>query len=113
MQTTPPVDQAAVQRLRELIAVGSRILAKFELVDYLGHVSARVPGSDHVLIRARGAEQGDQLRMRPDQVVLVDPEGEPVAEQAVGGSPPMNQIEGEEAPHASTAEDAAYRPPDE
>jgi L-ribulose-5-phosphate 4-epimerase len=91
MRATPHVDQAALQRLRELIAVGSRILAKFELVDYLGHVSARVPGSDLALIRARGAEQGDQLRMRPDQVVLVDLEGE--AQEGF--------------------QDAAYKPPDE
>jgi ribulose-5-phosphate 4-epimerase/fuculose-1-phosphate aldolase len=92
MRATPNVDEAVLQNLRELIAVGSRVLARFELVDYLGHVSARVPGSDHALIRARGAEQGDQQRMRPDQVVLVDLEGEPVTD---GGSA------------------GAYRPPDE
>jgi L-ribulose-5-phosphate 4-epimerase len=91
VRAKPDLDPAVLQPLRELIATGSRVLARFELVDYLGHVSARVPGSDHVLIRARGAEQGDQLRMRADQVVLVDLEGEPVA----------------------GAEDAAYRPPDE
>ena len=91
MRVTPNLDAAVLQGLRELIAVGSRVLAKFELVDYLGHVSARVPGSDHALIRARGAEQGDQLRMRPDQVVLVDLEG--VLQEGF--------------------QDPSYRPPDE
>ncbi len=55
--------------------LGSRILAKLGLVDYLGHVSARVPRSDQVLIRPRGAEQGDQRRLTADQLLLVDLEG--------------------------------------
>ena len=80
-------DGTVIQELREKVALGSRVLAKFELVDYLGHLSARIPGSDRVLIRARGAEQGDQRRMTPEQVSLVDLEA--------------NHLEGE------------YRPPDE
>jgi L-ribulose-5-phosphate 4-epimerase len=58
--------------LREKISLGSRILAKLGLVDYLGHVSARVPGTERVLIRARGAEQGNQPHMTPADVALVD-----------------------------------------
>ncbi len=73
-----PLDPAVVRGLRETIALGSRILAKLELVDYLGHISARVPGSEYVLIRARGAEQGSQLHLTPEQVTLVDLEGEHV-----------------------------------
>jgi L-ribulose-5-phosphate 4-epimerase len=72
MKTTPRLDEAVVRELKEKIALGSRVLAKLELVDYLGHVSARVPGADYVLIRARGAEQGNQLHMRPEDVALVD-----------------------------------------
>ena len=83
----PPLDRSLVQELRQKVAVGSRVLARFELVDYLGHLSARVPGTDCVLIRARGAEQGDQRRMTPEQVSLVDLDA--------------NHLEGE------------YRPPDE
>jgi len=69
-----PIDLEApdVRALREKIALGCRILAKLELVDYLGHVSARVPGTELVLIRARGAEQGNQLHMTYEQVSLVD-----------------------------------------
>lgn len=70
------LDRAVVGELRAKIALGSRILAKLELVDYLGHVSARVPGTDYVLIRARGAEQGNQLHMRPEDVALVDLEAQ-------------------------------------
>src|SRR5438105_7078425 len=80
-------DGTVIQELRQKVALGSCVLAHFELVDYLGHLSARIPGSDFVLIRARGAEQGDQRRMTPEQVSLVDLEA--------------NHLEGE------------YRPPDE
>jgi ribulose-5-phosphate 4-epimerase/fuculose-1-phosphate aldolase len=72
-------DAPHVRALRETIALGCRILAKLELVDYLGHVSARVPGLDAVLIRARGAEQGNQLHMTADDVSLVDLEATKVA----------------------------------
>jgi len=72
-------DAPDVLALREKIALGCRILAKLELVDYLGHVSARVPGSDAVLIRARGAEQGNQLHMTADGVSLVDLEANHLA----------------------------------
>lgn len=72
------LEPTVVRGIRETIALGSRILAKMELVDYLGHISARVPGSDYVLIRARGAEQGSQLHLTPEQVTLVDLEGEHV-----------------------------------
>jgi L-ribulose-5-phosphate 4-epimerase len=65
-------DRDPAAELREKIVLGSRVLARLGLVDYLGHVSARIPGTDRVLIRARGAEQGDQRRLQSDQVVLVD-----------------------------------------
>jgi ribulose-5-phosphate 4-epimerase/fuculose-1-phosphate aldolase len=71
---TAPIDLESpdIRALREKVALGCRILAKLELVDYLGHVSARVPGTDQVLIRARGAEQGNQLNMTYKHVSLVD-----------------------------------------
>lgn len=72
MLSTIDMEAPAVRALREKVALGCRILAKLELVDYLGHVSARVPDSDSVLIRARGAEQGNQLHMTYEQVSLVD-----------------------------------------
>jgi ribulose-5-phosphate 4-epimerase/fuculose-1-phosphate aldolase len=65
-------DAPHVRSLRETIALGSRILAKLELVDYLGHVSARIPDTEAILIRARGAEQGNQLHMTAAGVSMVD-----------------------------------------
>src|ERR1700721_1997023 len=72
MSTSIDLDSPDIHALREKVALGCRILAKLELVDYLGHVSARVPGTDMVLIRARGAEQGNQLHMTYKHVSLVD-----------------------------------------
>lgn len=49
---------ASVEELREKVAISCRILALEELVeDTLGHVSARVPRNEEVLIRCRGAEE--------------------------------------------------------
>lgn len=75
MTDTVDLESPAIRALREKIALGCRILAKLELVDYLGHVSARVPGRDLFLIRARGAEQGNQLHMTYRHVSLVDIDG--------------------------------------
>ena len=72
MDTAIDIEAPEIVAIREKIALGCRILAKLELVDYLGHVSARVPGTDKVLIRARGAEQGNQLHMSYRHVSLVD-----------------------------------------
>lgn len=80
-------DRDLAAELREKIVLGSRVLAKLGLVDYLGHVSARLPGTDRVLIRARGAEQGDQRHLEPGQVVLVDLE----ARLIEGGLPPPDE----------------------
>ena len=45
MTASIDLEAPEIRSLRETIALGCRILAKLELVDYLGHVSARVPGS--------------------------------------------------------------------
>lgn len=66
------IDKRVVDHLKEMVATGCRILAKMGLVDYLGHVSARVPGTDYVLIKARGTDLGNLLDMTPEMVVMVD-----------------------------------------
>ena len=69
--------------LRNKVATGSRILAKLGLTDYLGHVSARVPGTDTVLIKGRGAEVGNMLYTDAEHVVLVDLDAMPVEEGGI------------------------------
>jgi len=66
------LDQKVVQDLKEKVATGCRILAKLGLTDYLGHVAARVPGTNYVLIKARGVDLGNLLNMTPDRVIMVD-----------------------------------------
>lgn len=56
--------------------MGCRILAKLELADYLGHVSARIPDTEYVLIKAKGLDVGNLLNMTPERVVIVDLEGQ-------------------------------------
>lgn len=75
MKTLAEVDASVIQDLKEKIALGCRILAKLELADYLGHVSARIPDTEYVLIKARGLDTGSLLNMTPEQVVVVDLEG--------------------------------------
>lgn len=78
MQTAIDLNAPEVRSLRERVALACRVLAKQELVDYLGHVSARIPGTDYVFIRSRGAEQGNQLHMTAEHVTLVDLEARKV-----------------------------------
>jgi L-ribulose-5-phosphate 4-epimerase len=61
--------------LKEKIALGCRILAKLELSDYLGHVSARIPGTEYVFIKGKGLLLGNLLNMTAEGVVKVDLEG--------------------------------------
>lgn len=75
MKKLTEVDATLIQDLKEKIALGCRILAKLELADYLGHVSARIPDTEYVLIKARGLDTGSLLNMTPERVVVVDLEG--------------------------------------
>jgi ribulose-5-phosphate 4-epimerase/fuculose-1-phosphate aldolase len=39
--------------LRELVALAGQVLTALGLVDYLGHVSARIPGTDRVVVKPK------------------------------------------------------------
>jgi len=69
------VDRNLVEKLKVAVANGCRIVAQQGLADYLGHVSCRVPGTNYVLIKARGVEMGNLDNMTPDKVCMVDIEG--------------------------------------
>ncbi len=70
--TGEKIDRAVVDELKQKVATGCRILAKLGLADYLGHVSARVPGTGYVLIKGRGTDLGNLLEMTPERVIMVD-----------------------------------------
>lgn len=62
--------------LRERVARACRVIGKLELTRSMnGHVSARVPGSDTLLIRARGPGESGVRYTTADDVIAVDLDG--------------------------------------
>lgn len=69
-----------MEELRERVAQACRILGKLELTKAAtGHISARVPGTDRVLIRARGPGESGVRYTSADDVITVDFDGKKVA----------------------------------
>lgn len=74
--TSARSDRVAEERLRAVVADSGRILYQQGLIDYLGHCSARVPGSDRVVIKpkhsptTRGAHS-----LAPGDMIVVDLDG--------------------------------------
>jgi hypothetical protein len=77
---------AAEKELRELVATAGAVLYRQGLTDYLGHCSARVPGTDYVIIKPKHsktvrspAELGPAdmivivLAAQPDSVIAANP----------------------------------------
>jgi L-ribulose-5-phosphate 4-epimerase len=65
----------AVSELNELkkkLAMSSRMLFNSGLVDYSGHISARIPGSEHLLILPHPVSRAT---VAPDDMVVTDFEG--------------------------------------
>jgi ribulose-5-phosphate 4-epimerase/fuculose-1-phosphate aldolase len=62
-----------LRRLRERVAKACRVLGNLELTkSTFGHVSVRVPGTDTLLIRARGPDESGIRYTAPDDVITVD-----------------------------------------
>lgn len=60
------------QTLREQIATCTRLLVMADIMDYSGHVSARIPGTDRVLIQPRDSSRAT---LDPEDILVVDLEG--------------------------------------
>lgn len=58
--------------LRAQVALCCRMLEANQIIDFNGHVSARIPGTDRVYINPRG--QG-RSKLKPEDIVCVDLEG--------------------------------------
>jgi ribulose-5-phosphate 4-epimerase/fuculose-1-phosphate aldolase len=89
MSTVAAKPDASVSEaeLRELLATSCRILYHLGLCDYLGHPSARVPGTDRVIIKPKHSPRVRRLdSITADMMVVVDLEG--------------NRLEGDEIPPA-------------
>lgn len=68
--------RAVVEQIRERVAQASRVIGKLDLTKAAtGHLSMRVPGTDTVLIRARGAGESGVRYTTSEEVILVDLKG--------------------------------------
>ena len=71
---------ADLSKLREMVAQSCRVLGKLNLTkEPSGHVSARVPGEDRVLIKARGPEESGLRFVGARDIITVDFNGKKVA----------------------------------
>ena len=59
-------------KLREQLSEATRIMVFAELLDYSGHLSARIPDTDRVLIQPRDASRAG---LKADDILVVDLEG--------------------------------------
>lgn len=71
---------ADLSKLRELVAQSCRVLGKLNLTkEPSGHVSARVPGADQALIKARGPEESGLRFVGARDIITVDFNGKKLA----------------------------------
>jgi ribulose-5-phosphate 4-epimerase/fuculose-1-phosphate aldolase len=78
---------AAENELRELVATAGAVLYQQGLTDYLGHCSARVPGTDRVIIKPKHSKTvRSPAELGPADMIVIDLDG--------------NLIEGSDAPPA-------------
>lgn len=76
--------------LREAVAEACRVLARLELTNGTnGHVSARMPGADHMLVRARGAGETGVALTKADQIIRVDFDGRRISPADDGLAVPL------------------------
>ena len=70
---------AEIDELRSQVARAAQILGRLNLTrEPAGHVSARVPGSDLILIKARGPGESPLSYVGPEGVITVDMSGKKV-----------------------------------
>jgi ribulose-5-phosphate 4-epimerase/fuculose-1-phosphate aldolase len=75
--------------LREQVATCCRILYKLGLADYLGHPSARVPGTDRIVVKPRHSVKVKGMdTMTAADMVIVDMQGKMIE----GENIPVNEI---------------------
>jgi len=72
-------------RLREQLATCTRLLVMQEVMDFSGHVSARIPGTDRVLIQPRDTSRA---ALTADDILVVDLDGAVLE----GDEPPPTEV---------------------
>ncbi len=66
------MSESTIARLREEVAACTRLLVMRDILDYSGHVSARIPGTDHILIQPRDTSRAG---LSADDILVVDLDG--------------------------------------
>ena len=77
---------SVIQRLAAQVAATTRLLVMEEILDYSGHVSARVPGQDAFLIQVRDDSRAE---VTPEGMLLVDFDGRVLEGK---GKPPSETV---------------------
>ena len=72
-----PTDTTAIeQELRVTVATAGAILYHLGLADYMGHVSARVPGTERIVIKPRHSNAVHGMgTVAPERMIVIDFEG--------------------------------------
>ena len=69
-------EAASPDELRALVAAAGRVLHAQGLADYLGHCSARLPGTDQVIIKPKhSARVRSPASLGPDDMAVIDLDG--------------------------------------
>ncbi len=76
------VPEPSIDALREQVAACTRMLVMAEIMDYSGHVSARIPGTDRILIQPRDTSRA---ALKPEDLLVVDLDGKLL--EGVGPAP--------------------------
>lgn len=77
MTAEPAPTSPGERELRELVATAGRVLYQQGLVDYLGHCSARIGGTDLVVIKPKHSVNTRGLgSVGPDDMVVIDLDGQ-------------------------------------
>ncbi len=61
-----------ITELKEKLAMACRLLCMEGLIDWSGHISARIPGSDKILIHPGRVSR---LEVKPEDIITIDLEG--------------------------------------
>lgn len=81
------------ERERDLLVAAHRVLYHQGLVDYLGHASVRLPGTDHVLIKPKHSPRVRGLgTLTSADLVVIDLDGNPVADDPGIEIPPAERF---------------------
>lgn len=91
-EETIDMNKTESEALREDVARACRVIGRLGLIKAAtGHLSARIPGTDRVFIRARGPKETGVRYTTVDDVILIDLDGKKI-DGRDGLKPPMETV---------------------